>query len=174
MNTDKILKGKRVLVVDDDEDIVQLLSDLLAICIVHRACDFITAKYLLEQNHYDVAVLDIMGVDGYELLTVANSHGIPAVMLTAHALRAESLVKSIQGGAHAYLPKYKMVDIGSYLANVIQAQQNRKSKCGIWYTELKADFDREFGKDWQAQKWQFWDEFDRLFVFPKEELELVL
>ena len=76
-------------------------------------------KELLEKNPYDIAVLDIMGVRGYDLLQIADRRNIPAVMLTAHALSPESLKKSIKLGAVSFLPKEKMPELPSYLEEVV-------------------------------------------------------
>ena len=70
---EKIIKGKRVLIVDDEKDVLDTLIDLLETCKIDAASSFEEAKGLLESNFYDVAVLDIMGVDGYKLLEIANS-----------------------------------------------------------------------------------------------------
>ena len=67
-----------------------------------------------------------MGVDGYKLLEIANQKNIPAVMLTAHALSPENLIASINKGARAYLPKERMIDIESFLVELIDSQANQK------------------------------------------------
>jgi DNA-binding response OmpR family regulator len=86
METKKILRGKRVLIVDDEKDILNVLVELLDLCKIDTASSFEQAKQLLETEPYDIAVLDIMGVKGFDLLEIANKKGIPALMLTAHAL----------------------------------------------------------------------------------------
>ena len=47
-------------------------SALLDICKIDTASSFEEGKRLLENNDYDIAVLDIMGVRGFDLLSVAN------------------------------------------------------------------------------------------------------
>ena len=94
-----ILKGKKFLIVDDDLDIIEFMEEALDMCELHTADEYDTARQMLEDNDYDMAVLDIMGVNGYELLSLANKRGIPAVMLTAHALSADNFAKSMSGGA---------------------------------------------------------------------------
>ena len=91
MTDNEILKGKKILIVDDEPDILETLEELLDICIIDTAPDFETAKKFLDKNSYDVAILDIMGVRGYDLLELANEKGIPALMLTAHALSLTTL-----------------------------------------------------------------------------------
>ena len=89
MEPEKMLKGKRILIVDDEPDVLELLTELLDMCKVDPASSFEEAKNLLENNYYHIAVLDIMGVQGYELLEIANKREIPALMLTAHAISEE-------------------------------------------------------------------------------------
>ena len=102
MKPKKILTGKKILIVDDEMDVLEQLIELLDMCKIDTASSFEEGKRLLEKEIYDVAVLDIMGVRGFELLEIANSRKIPALMLTAHALSEENLKKSAQEGASYY------------------------------------------------------------------------
>ncbi len=56
---------------------------------------------------YDIVILDIMGVNGFDLLKVSVKRGFPTVMLTAYALTPEALEKAIRLGAVSFLPKEK-------------------------------------------------------------------
>ena len=58
-----ILKGKRILIVDDEPDVLDTLEDLLSMCEVVKATSFEEAKKQLETQSFDMAVLDIMGVN---------------------------------------------------------------------------------------------------------------
>ena len=66
------LKNKRVLIVDDEVDILDLLEELLPMCHTVRASSFEEARDILESQYFDIAILDIMGVDGYKLLEIAT------------------------------------------------------------------------------------------------------
>ena len=101
MDDVNILEGKRLLIVDDEPDVLATLSELLNMCQIDAALNFDVAEQFLNANTYDAAILDIMGVRGYDLLSVANQKGIPALMFTAHALNPDDFVKSIEGGANA-------------------------------------------------------------------------
>ena len=142
-----ILKGKKLLIVEDEPDVVETLKDLLDMCNIDTAADFITGEKLLNQNNYDIAVFDIMGVKGYDLLEIANKNGTPALMLTAHALSPDDFAKSISQGAAAYIPKEKMADIGIYLSDLLKAQEGTQ-RPDKWFSRLKTFFSLEFGKDW--------------------------
>lgn len=157
MDPRKILKGKRVLIVDDEEDILDTLTDLLDMCKVDRASSFGEAKELLENNYYHVAVLDIMGVQGYDLLEIANKRDIPALMLTAHALSKENLKKSFEKGASFYVPKEKIDKIDVFVADIIEAREKNKNVWAKWYERLSGFCDRRFGANWKDEDPEFWD-----------------
>ncbi len=169
-----ILKDKRILIVDDEPDILETLEELLETCIIDSAPNFSAAVKFLDRNVYDAAILDIMGVRGFELLDVAQEKNIPTIMLTAHSLDPESLVKSIKSGAHAYVPKDKITDIAVYLADVLKARKDNAERGGAWMSRLKPFFDKKFGPDWKEKDRAFWEDYDKKFVAKKEELENML
>ncbi len=156
MDTKKILKGKQVLIVDDEKDILDILVELLSICKIDTASTFEEAKDLLENNYYDIAVLDIMGVKGYDLLAIANEKKVPALMLTAHALSKESLKKSFQEGASYYVPKDEINKIDIFVADVIEAREQKKNVFVRWYERLSGFYDNRFGPDWREKDHEFW------------------
>ena len=147
MDNKKLLEGKKLLIVDDEPDVLEALIEVLDMCTIDTAADFQTADKLLNENKYDVAVLDIMGVKGYDLLETAKKNGIPAMMLTAHALSPEDFGKSVSGGAQAYIPKEKMSEIDVFLADLLKAQQGDE-KPNKWFARLKSFFELQFGKGW--------------------------
>ena len=117
-----ILTGRNILVVDDEPDILETVAEELDICVTHKARDFDTALEYLQNNKYDIVILDIMGVDGFELLKHTVSRGIPTLMLTAHALTPEALAESAKLGAVSYLPKEKMTELRNILADIIHGR----------------------------------------------------
>ena len=171
---DKILEEKKILIVDDEPDMLETLEELLDMCLIDKAPNFETARKFIEKNIYDVAILDIMGVRGYDLLKLCNERGIPALMLTAHALNPENLVKSIKGGAQSYVPKDKISDIATYLADIFTAREAGIEKHGTWFARLKPFFDKKFGSGWREQHKEFWEEFDQTYRVSREELEKMM
>ena len=144
----KILEGKKVLIVDDEPDVLEALEESLDMCGIDTATEYETAKQLLKSKNYDIAVLDIMGVNGYELLAVANRQGIPAVMLTAHALTADNFAKSMNGGACAYLPKDRLFEIDVFLIDVLEDGYKKRGLLGKWFGRLKGYYENKFGPGW--------------------------
>ena len=158
MDTAEILKGKMILVVDDEVDVTDTVTDLLDMCIVHTAHDYDTACQQLLSYTFDVVILDIMGVNGFELLKLSVKRGFPAVMLTAYALTPESLEKSIKLGAVSFLPKEKMVELDQFIADVVL-----KGGQPVWqklFDRLGGLFNKRFGADWK-QRNAFFEEFER-------------
>jgi len=155
MNED-ILKGLKVLVVDDEEDILESLEETLDMCNLDKAGDFETASDLLEKNSYDAAILDIMGVRGYDLLDITTSRKIPTLMLTAHALSPDNLVKSLKKGANAYVPKDKIAEIDVFLRDILE-EKPQKGGLGRWFDRLESFFEDKFGEYWKEKSDpEFW------------------
>ncbi len=171
---EEMLRGKRVLIVDDEPDILETLEELLDVCLIDKAPNFETAKKFLDKIPYDAAILDIMGVRGYDLLKLCREKRVPALMLTAHALSPDNLIKSIKGGALAYIPKDRITDIGTFLAEMLQARQEGAQKQGRWFAALKPFFDKKFGLQWREKDREFWKEFDRTYRVGRKELDDIL
>jgi len=158
MDAKKKIQGKRVLIVDDEKDVLDILVDLLGMCKVDTALSFEEGKRLLEENSYDVAVLDIMGVRGFDLLDVAKKRNIPALMLTAHALSEENLKRSAEEGASYYAPKDEINRIAQFVADVIDAREKKKNPWVRWLERLGTYYDRRFtGPNWREKQKEFWE-----------------
>ena len=174
MAGDDILKGKKILAVDDEPDILDTLRDLLEECDIETATNFESAKDLLESQVYDAVILDIMGVRGFDLLKITAEKKTPALMLTAHGLNPDNLVGSIRLGAKSYIPKDKISEIDIYLKDIFLAQEKGIEKSGTWFARLGSFFDTRFGKGWKNKDKKFWEEFDDIYKVSKEELEEIM
>ncbi|HOP47110.1 MAG TPA: response regulator [Desulfobacteraceae bacterium] len=157
MSEKSALKDKMVLVVDDEPDILETVEEELDMCKVDRATDYYTAVQYLMSYTYDVVILDIMGVNGFELLKISVSKEFPTVMLTAHALSPDSLKKSIKLGAVSFLTKERISDLASYIEDVVLAEGKP-----VWkklFEKLGNYFNKRFGPDWK-EKDLFFQEFE--------------
>jgi DNA-binding NtrC family response regulator len=160
MSEGSLLDGKKILAVDDEPDILEALEELLSMCDFTRATTFEQAKELLESRDFDIAILDIMGVDGYGLLDIATRKNITAVMLTAHAFTPDNLVKSIKEGAASYLPKEELANITTFLKDILKAQEKGKSTWEPWQEKLPSSyFERRWGAAWKDTDKEFWEKF---------------
>jgi len=174
MVDDAVLKGKRILAVDDEPDILATLKEMLEASDLETASNYETAKEFLEIKNYDAVILDIMGVRGFDLLKITTEKKIPTLMLTAHGLNPDNLVGSIKLGAKSYIPKDKMSEIDIYLSEVLLAKERGIEKPGNWFARLSSFFDRRFGHGWKNKDKKFWQEFDKTYQVSKEELEDIM
>lgn len=157
MDSLEILRDKVILVVDDEQDVLDTVADVLETSLVFKAGDFETARQYLMSHTYDMVILDIMGVNGFELLKISVKRGFPTVMLTAYALTPEALEKSIKLGAVSFLPKDKMGELDEFLADVVLG--GNRPVWGKLFNKLGHLFDKRFGPHWKEQN-QFFKEFE--------------
>jgi len=157
------LKGKSILVVDDEEDILETIEDILDESILHTARDYESASEKISKNRYDLAILDIMGVNGLQLLEESVAKGIPTVMLTAHAVNPDTLMASIRKGAISYLPKESLAELDELLNELLGAYERGEAPWKLLFDKLGDYFDNRFGSDWKKDNAGFWDDFESTF-----------
>jgi CheY-like chemotaxis protein len=165
MTSDSLLKDKLILVVDDEPDVLDTVEEHLEGCQIHKARDYATALQYILSYTYDVVILDIMGVNGFELLKSSVSRGFPTVMFTAHALSPESLKKSIKLGAVSFLPKEKIAELRSHLEEVVLG--NGKPVWQKLFDRMGTYFNKKFGPDWK-EKDKFFKEFKAEMIASME------
>lgn len=160
--TESILNGKRILVVDDEPDVLEVLGEeILSVCPdsqIDKATTFEDAKELLNSWRYDIVILDIMGVRGFDLLDLASKHKFPVAMLTAHALSPEALKRSIEMGARAYLPKEKLGEVVPFLEDILEYEA--PAGWNRLFGKLGDFFDDRFGPNWRKSDDRFWRDFN--------------
>jgi len=158
---DSILNDLAILIVDDEPDILETIEDELYMCILHKAEDYETARDYLDSYKYDIVILDIMGVNGFELLKQSVSKGFPTVMLTAHSLTPDALKKSIQLGAVFFLPKETLPELRFFLEELVK---NKFIPSGMsFFEKLNVYYNKYFGPNWKEND-QFFQEFEESLV----------
>lgn len=164
---ESVLKGKHILAVDDEEDILETIEDILDEARLDLARDYESASVKIKATRYDLAILDIMGVDGMKLLEETVGRGIPTVMLTAHAINPDTLMESIRKGAISYLPKETLTDLDILLEELISAHEQGKPTWKLLFDKLGDYFNERFGSDWKEKDKEFWSEFSRTYQVGK-------
>jgi len=133
------VKNKKILVVDDEESVRDILQEILEVegFKPDFASDGEKAIKMLEKKEYDLVITDLMmpKKGGLEVLEKAKEHyhDIVVLMLTGHGT-LESAIKSIQLGANDYITKpFKMTDIinriyGNFRAQDLERENIRLQK----------------------------------------------
>ncbi len=151
--TASVLDGKRILAVDDEPDVLAVLEEEIKYscptCQVDKATTYEKGVELINANGYDIVILDIMGVRGFDLLELAAKRNLKVSMLTAHDLSAEALKESHDLGARAYLPKDKLGEIVPFLEDVLT--QEYKTGWKRLLEKLGPFFDDQFEPGWKSE-----------------------
>ncbi|MBI5368306.1 MAG: response regulator [Planctomycetes bacterium] len=113
------MPGKRILLVEDDEDVTTILARCLEVqgyelCLAENAA---TVYSLLAEKPPDLVLLDAMlpFVSGYEICAQikqnARTAGIPVIMLSARSQSFE-IEKGLRAGASLYITKpFEIADL---------------------------------------------------------------
>jgi len=167
---ESIPNGKSILAVDDEPDVLAILEEEIMTacprCTFDEATTYERAHELINSFTYELIILDIMGVRGFDLLEQAVVHRFPVVMLTAHALNPEALKRSIEMGARAYLPKEMLGAIVPFLEDVLKYEH--LAGWGRLLENLKGFFNAHWGENWKKVDEKFWKEFDARIAFIKK------
>lgn len=156
-----LLKGKQILAVDDERDVLDILQEELEEhqVVFDRAATYEDAIERLSSLTYDLVIMDIMGVRGFELLEHAVAKNIPVVIVTAHALSPKNLKESIELGARAYIPKDRLGQVTPFLEDVLALEFRAAWKSLLG--RLDGSFGKRFGPEWRKSEKTFWDKFDK-------------
>ena len=104
--------GKRILVVEDQEDNRRILRDLLT-SVGYEIIEATTGEEgvaLAVTGHPDLILMDIQlpGIDGYEATRRVRAHPalrqVPIIAVTSYALSGDD-VKAMEAGCNDYIPK---------------------------------------------------------------------
>ena len=102
---------KKILMVDDDEDLREALADQLLLTEdfdVFEAEDGASGLERAKEAHYDLVLLDVglPDMDGRELCRLMRKQGVksPIVMLTGHDTDADTIL-GLDAGANDYVTK---------------------------------------------------------------------
>jgi len=167
---ESILNEKRILAVDDEPDVLRILEEEVMGacpgCTLDKATTYEQANELIRAWTYELIILDIMGVRGFDLLELAVAYQRPVVILTAHALNPEALKRSIELGARAYIPKETLGKIVPFLKDVLKYEN--LTGWGRLLENLKGVFIAHWGENWKKVDEKFWEEFDQKLAFIKQ------
>ncbi len=136
----------RVLVVDDEIDILTTIADQLSLesILVDCAYNGVQATNLALENNYDVIVLDIMmpklnGIDTCQRMR-ANGCIVPIIFLTARDTLQDKIT-GFNSGCDDYLVKPFAMDELLCRINALSNRTSRQSISQTRFGELRLDID---------------------------------
>ena len=151
----ELLENKKILVVDDEPDVLETVVELLSSSEVITANNFDDASKLIKTETFDLVILDIMGVNGFSLLEFCVQNKLPAAMLTAHAVNAESLNKAVELGAVSFLPKEELSRLPELVTEILEGLEQGRTHWEKLFARLETFFKEKLGISWEAEKSRF-------------------
>lgn len=122
----------KILIVEDETPIAELIKMSLCGEGYHCtwACDGQEAADILEEETFDLVLLDIMlpKIDGYELMEYIRLCRIPVIFLTAKT-DVQDRVKGLKAGAEDYISKpFEIIELLARVEAVLR-RFNKGTKC---------------------------------------------
>lgn len=147
------LQDKKILVVDDEKDVLEQIEGILEMADVDTAQDYETASEKISQNKYDLIMIDILGDSSLSLLEKAVKKKIPAVMLTSDDMNYIILMLSIRKGAISFLPKEKLAELDRLLERLLAVYHSGKPTWDTLFDELGDYYFNKFGPPMDTIEW---------------------
>lgn len=159
----------KILIVEDEIAISQLIrinlekEGYLCTC----ACDGMIAADYLQDNYYDLILLDIMlpKINGYELMEYISSLEIPVIFLTAKNT-VEEKVKGLLLGAEDYIVKpFATIELLARIEVVLR--RFKKTVVSLNYDEFNIDIANQTVKKYDEVIYLTPKEFELFAFFVK-------
>lgn len=114
------LNGKRILAIDDDPDLLDVLEEEILDAHpdfnIEKASTYPQAIEKMVWVHYDAVILDIMSFYGFKLLKLAQSRHLPVGLLIPYP---DSPRLPTQMAARAFLSKGNLGEVVPFLDKVM-------------------------------------------------------
>jgi len=160
---ESILNGKSMLAVNDEPDILAFferkIHEACSPSAFDRATTFYEASQFLASHTYDLVILDITGVRGFDLLERAVLKKVPVAIITARPITPQALCRSFDFKikAMAYLPREKLDEIVPFVETFLEQKYipfwkhfiNRLKR--IFDSNVESNRKYEIGLQWE--KW---------------------
>jgi len=149
MDFQTLLHGKKLLAVDDEVDVLEIIKEEFPGSTVITAQEFNIALKLINEDVFDLVILDIMGVNGFELLKACRARHLPAAMLTSRAINVESINTAIREGAVSFLPKEELNKLPELVAEILSELEQGRTHWAKLFERLGSYFKERLGVSWE-------------------------
>ena len=151
----KILEEKKILVVDDEPDVLETVIELFEPSQIVTAGSFEEARKKIAEESFDLVILDIMGVNGFDLLKICRAAKLPAAMFTAHSLNSESLNAAVRLGAVSFLPKGELHRLPELVAEILHELEQGRTHWEKLFQRLGRFFKERLDITWEDDPSKF-------------------
>ena len=135
------LHTKRLLLVDDEQELLKMVSDILKDAGFETVLTAMTVKEAIltaKEETPDLIVLDVMlpGIDGYELLDYIKTTQMPVIFITAMGT-LDDKVKGLRAGADDYITKpFEMMELLARVETVLRRYHKSEERITIFDTVI--------------------------------------
>ena len=141
----KEMEAEKILVVDDNKEIVYSISELLKYegYETLKAYDGMEALDIMERENVDLILLDVMlpGKDGFEILRDLRQQGVRSkiIMLTARSMLEDKLA-GLEHGANDYITKpFHMDELMARVRIQLSSPEACQEQNQLTYGDLSLD-----------------------------------
>lgn len=126
---------KKILIIEDEKSISEMIRINLVSTgyICECAYDGQAATQYIEENHYDLILLDVMLpiIDGFTLMEYIKEFSIPTIFITAKS-HVEDRVKGLKLGADDYIVKpFEIIELLARIETVLRRYSKNETYLSV-------------------------------------------
>lgn len=140
----QILEGKRILVVDNEREILNMVSQALAASEVVAVGNADEARPLIARESFDLVILDTARANGCALLDDCHANKLPAAMLTPREVEVRRLNEAMKRGAKSFFPRDDVQRLSKSVADLLEHLEKE-----TYWTRLSRRIKAGFREIWR-------------------------
>lgn len=142
----QILEGKRILVVDNEREVLNMLAEALAASQVVTVGNVDDARPLISKESFDLVILDTISANGCDLLQDCRANKLPAAMLTSREVEVTRVNEAMKRGAQSFFPKDEIHRLPETVVDLLERLEERKTH----WAKLFRRFGTTFRELWRV------------------------
>ncbi len=136
----QILEGKRILVVNNEREVLKMMTEALAASEVITAGNVDEARSLIAKEFFNLAILDTVTANGCDLLQDCHAYKVPAAMLTPREVEVTRVSEAMKRGARSFFPKDELHRLQETVVDLLERLEERKTYRAGLFRRLWAAF----------------------------------
>ncbi|MGO9117837.1 MAG: response regulator [Desulfomonilaceae bacterium] len=136
----QILEGKRILVVDHEREVLNIVAEALVASEVVIVGNAEEARPLIAKEFFNPAILDTVSASGCDLLQDCQANKLPAAMLTSREVEVRRVNEAMKWGAMSFFPKDELDRLPETIAELLERLEKGKTHWTKPFRRLGAAF----------------------------------